>query len=159
MKTLALFLCLQGLAFALLSVTNSSWFSVSNTNVLDLSGEGAYEIFPGKSWQFVGPTRQVALGAGQKLAASATAVLGTNSGTTRAAVAICYQRSPTDPITPFVGDNHLNVTIDNLQRPYTAAATGSSAFGTINVGFCVVNLGKEIIGNNNYVNGWLLISE
>ncbi len=157
MKILALFVCLQLLTFAYFSITDSRFGA--STNLIDLSGEGTYEIFPGKSWQFFGPVRSVTVGDGQRLFGSASAVLGSTAGQTRAAIAICYQRSASDQITPLVGDNHLNVMIDSLQRSHSVHAAASLPRGTYNVGFCVVNLGKEIIGNNNYVNGWLRVSD
>ncbi len=157
MKILALFVCLQLLTFAYLSIPDSR--SGASTNLIDLSGEGTYEIFPGKSWQFFGPVRSVTVGDGQRLFGSASAVLGSNTGQTRAAIAICYQRTASEPIVPLVGDNHLNVAIDGLQRSHSVNAAASLPRGTYSVGFCVVNLGKEIIGNNNYVNGWLMIAD
>jgi hypothetical protein len=154
MKITALFLCLQVFLVTFFTGFVRPVTSVSGFDLVDLSGEGAYEIFPGSSWRFVGPVRTIRIGEGQRLIASATAVFGTNDGTTRAAVAICYQRSASDPITPFVGDSHLNVTIDSVQRPYSVHASTGSISGKVNVGFCIVNLGREAIGNNNYVNGW-----
>lgn len=157
MKILALFVCLQIFALAFFSIPVAQ--SGATTNFIDLSGEGSYEVFPGKSWQFFGPVRTVNVGDGQKLFGSASAALGTSNAPTRAAIAICYQRSASDPIVPLVGDNHLNVTIDGSQRSHSVHAAASLPRGAYNIGFCVVNLGKEIIGNNNYVNGWMMVSD
>ncbi len=157
MKILALFVCLLVITLAFFSLPEPQ--SGASANLIDLSGEGTYEVFPGKTWQFFGPVRSLSIGDGQRLLGSAAAVLGTNQGSTRAAIAICFQRAASDPIVPLVGDNHLNVTIDPFQRSHSVHAAVSLPRGTYNVGFCVVNLGKEIIGNNNYVNGWVLISD
>lgn len=156
MKVPSLFLCLLGLAFAFFSLPTNN---VKAPRVVDLSGEGPYEVFPGKSWQFVGRVRSIVVGQGQKVVASATAVLGTNTGTTRAAVAICYQRAESDPVMPLVGDSHLNVTIDAFQRPYTVSAAEDLPAGIYSIGFCIVNTGREVIGNNNYINGWAMTTD
>lgn len=156
--TLFLCLCLLFLTFGFVEFRQSEGDrSTAAPQVFDISGEGSYEIFPGKTWQFNGPVRSVAVGDGQTLVATATAVLGTNSGTARAAISICHQRGESEPVVPFVGDNHLIVMIDGWQRPYTASATANPARGVYNVGFCIVNSGREIIGNNNYVNGWVTV--
>jgi hypothetical protein len=124
--------------------------------VVDFSGEGSYEVFPGTKWQFFGPVRTVTVVEGQKIIATGTAVLGTSSGTTRAAIAICHQVSSNGPIVPFVGDNHLNVEIDAVSRPYAASGTIAPLPGTYAVGYCLVNSGREVIGKNNYINGWAM---
>ena len=159
MKITSLFLCLLSLAFAFFSFPTNAGFSVGASRVVDLSGEGPYEVFPGKSWQFVGRVRPIGVGEGQTVVATATAVLGTNAGTTRASIAICHQRAGSDPVTPLVGDSHLNVAIDAVPRPYTVSAAANPQAGTLNVGFCIVNSGREVIGNNNYINGWAMTTD
>lgn len=156
MKISTLFPCFLTLAFTLFSFPANAGFPDGASKVVDLSGEGPYEIFPGKSWHFIGRVRSIGVGEGQNLIATATAVLGTNTGTTRAALAICHQRAESDPVIPIVGDNHLNFTIDALQRPYTVSAAAVPPRGNYNVGLCIVNSGREVIGNNNYVNGWVM---
>ncbi len=127
--------------------------------VVDFSGEGSYEVFPGSTWQFFGPVRTIAVAEGQKIVATGTAVLGAKSATTRAAIAVCYQASPTAPVNPMIGDNHLNVEVDAVQRQYTASGTLSPPPGNYVVGYCLVNSGREVIGRNNYVNGWAMAVE
>ncbi|MBK8147836.1 MAG: hypothetical protein IPN69_15515 [Acidobacteria bacterium] len=163
MNTLAPVLCLFFQIFTLTFLANPAGFQVTfksrSTVVVDFSGEGRYEVFPSSKWQFFGPVRSITLIEGQKIVATATAVLGTNSGKTRAATALCHQASANGPIIPFVADNHLNVDVDAVRRPYSVTGTVSLPAGTYSIGYCLVNSGSEVIGNNNYVNGWAMTTD
>ncbi len=140
---------------------NSGIVSRSSRGIVlvDFSGEGGYEVFPSTEWTFFGPVRSVSVVDGQKLVATGTAVLGTNAGVSKAAIAVCYQNTAGGPILPVVGDNHLNVDIDAAARPIAVTGSVEPAAGKYSVGICLVNRGPEVIGNNNYVNGWAIVTD
>lgn len=127
--------------------------------VVDFSGEGAYEIFPDAgTWAFFGPVRRITLSGSQKLAGFGSAVFGTTGGTSRIAISLCYQKIGESPVVPFVGNNHLIADVDSMQRTFSVSGTAAPPAGTYAVGYCVINQGKQIIGNNNYVNGWVMVT-
>jgi hypothetical protein len=44
------------------------------------------------------------------------------------------------------------------ERPTPASASKVLPPGTFNVGMCVRNNGSSTINNNNYVNGWVMVT-
>jgi hypothetical protein len=126
--------------------------------VVDFSGEGTYEIFPGvDTWTFFGPVRRITVNGNQKIVGVGSAVLGTTSGTSRIAISLCYQKIGESAVIPFVGNNHLIADVDSLRRTFSVSGTAGPPAGKYAVGYCVVNQGRQIIGNNNYVNGWVMV--
>jgi hypothetical protein len=148
---------------ALKSAVNIEKQNKDNSNLLktfeivDFSGEGTYEIFPDNEsgWTFFGPTRQITVSGKRKIAGFGSAVFGTNSGTSRIAISLCYAKDG-GAITSFEGDNHLIADADALRRTFSVSVSGTLDEGTYSVGYCVVNRGPQILGNNDYVNGWIL---
>lgn len=127
------------------------------TEIVDFSGEGTDEIFPNNTgWKFFGPTRRITVNGSQRIIGSGSAVLGTNSGTTQIAISICYQKDG-DAVAAFAGNSHLIADADSLRRTFAVSVSGTLTAGTYLVGYCVVNRGQQTLGNNDYVNGWVMV--
>jgi hypothetical protein len=126
--------------------------------VVDFSGEGTYEVFPreGGGWEFFGPNRQITVNGKQKIAGFGSAVFGTTSGTSRIAVSLCY-RQDGGAITSIGDDNHLIADADAARRTFPVAASKTLPAGTYAVGYCVQNRGPKVLGNNDYVTGWIMV--
>lgn len=111
------------------------------------------------AYVFAGPTASVTLAANQRMTAAATAALGKTSADVQLAqVGVCYQSSG-GAITNFVGTNYILVQFSATRQTYsaTASVTGLAA-GTYTVGYCVQNSGTTAINNNDYVNGWVMVT-
>jgi hypothetical protein len=71
---------------------------------------------------------------------------------------LCYQGSD-GVIENFVGISYTISRVTTTLLPYSAAASVSNlAPGSYNVGFCVSNIGANIIGANDYANGWVMVT-
>jgi hypothetical protein len=128
----------------------------TTTEIVDFSGEGTYEVFPSdKGWQFFGPTRRINVRDEQKIVGVGSAVFGTTSGTSRIAVSLCYLKE-NGAIVALNGDNHLIADADSQRRTFSVSVAAELPAGTYSVGYCVVNQGKQTLGNNDYVNGWIM---
>ena len=72
---------------------------------------------------------------------------------------LCYQGSD-GVIENFVGISYTISRVTTTLLPYSAAASVSNlAPGSYNVGFCVSNIGANIISANDYANGWVMVTE
>jgi hypothetical protein len=112
------------------------------------------------TYVFAGPTATVTIEAGDRLTGVANAPLGLTVAQTQTAdVGLCYQKGGSGAIVNFVGGN-FSVHLFSSTR-HTYAATSSVVppqAGTYTVGFCIRNNGNNPINNNNYVNGWVMVS-
>jgi Collagen triple helix repeat (20 copies) len=111
------------------------------------------------AYGFVGAAQAtVSVAAGQRLTAAAVAPLGTTTGTASAQVGICYQLG-TDPLVNFVGGayTYLQIGTTRSGTPAAGSITGLPA-GTYKVGFCIYNTGTVAINNNDFVNGWVQVT-
>jgi hypothetical protein len=54
--------------------------------------------------------------------------------------------------------NFSQHTFTSTRASYAVAATAVFAPGTYLVGMCVRNNGSTTINNNNYVNGWVMVT-
>ena len=71
---------------------------------------------------------------------------------------LCYQGSD-GVIQNFVGINYTVSRVTTTLLPYSAAASVSNlAPGSYNVGFCVYNNAANVIGANDYANGWVMVT-
>ena len=113
----------------------------------------------GASYQFAGPTATVTTAAGQRMTGAATSVLGkTSTGTDIFRYGLCYQLLSGGSIINFVGSNYTQTQMDNvLRQDFSAAASTVPGAGTWKVGFCTFNVFD--IDNNDYVNGWVMVSQ
>ncbi len=121
---------------------------------------GFIPTIPGSAsgYAFVGPTTSVTLTSTQRLTGSASAVLGLSTGGPQAInIGMCYQQGA-GVINNFFGGNYIAPYATTSRLLMTASATAFLAAGTYNVGFCVFNFGALSLSNNDYVNGWVMVS-
>jgi hypothetical protein len=112
------------------------------------------------AYVFAGPTAQVTTTMGQRLtgAAEAPIALATASPQQNARYGLCYQPSGGGALTNFVGFNFSIGQFTTLRTSWAAAASTVPGAGTWNVGFCVLNEGANQISNNDYMNGWVQVT-
>jgi hypothetical protein len=126
--------------------------------MVDFSGQGTDEIFPSNgAWQPFGPYRTISIQDKQRVVGFGSAVFGTTSGTSRISVSLCYAKSGSSALVAFAGNNHLTADADTSRGTFSVAASGTLPAGTYSVGYCVMNRGTELIDNNDYVNGWMIV--
>ena len=106
-------------------------------------------------YQYAGPTVNVTITATQRLTASAAAGLATQTGLATGVFAgVCYQSTaPGAPITNFVGGAFIITEIDTTRTPVTGLAAG-----TYRVGFCLGSTPAVAINDNDFVNGWVQVT-
>ncbi|MBX5481309.1 MAG: collagen-like protein [Myxococcaceae bacterium] len=111
-------------------------------------------------WEFAGPTKQITTTAGQRITGSITAAIGLPPGSsaTLADIDLCLQ-SGSGSLLLFSGPlGFKRGQIDETRRFITASNTVVPGAGTWNVGFCVRNLGTTLFSNNDFMNGWLMVT-
>jgi hypothetical protein len=114
------------------------------------------------AWNMVGPSVTITVNAGQRITYVVEAPLGTTSGTASFEYDLVYQNtsSITNPIVNMVGGNYSIGQVSTIRTPFTA--TGSYTFttaGTYKISFGVYNVSTTIINNNDYLNGWFMITD
>jgi hypothetical protein len=109
---------------------------------------------------FVGPTASVAVGAGQRLLGSASAAVGTVSGVATLDAGLCYRPSNSTTLTNFAsGIDFMTAEVDTTSFPLAISASiGALAAGTYTVGLCIRNSGTVALGDNDVVNGWVIVT-
>ncbi|HEY0460379.1 MAG TPA: hypothetical protein VGC97_14675 [Pyrinomonadaceae bacterium] len=128
------------------------------SELVDFSGQATDEIFPSNGvWQPFGPYRTINIQDKQRIVGYGSAVFGTSKGSVRISISLCYVRSGSSILTAFSGNNHLTADADTSRRTFAVAASGTLPAGTYSVGYCVMNRGTELINNNDYVNGWMIV--
>lgn len=109
---------------------------------------------------FLGPTVSVNVQAGQHLTGAAAVGLGKSApGSIIMALGLCYKGpAQTDPVN-FVGLNYVAITIDGAtsKRMYSASASTVPGVATFTVGVCAQ--GTLTLDSNDYVNGWVIVSQ
>jgi hypothetical protein len=97
----------------------------------------------------------------QRISGAAVAALGLSAQlpTQDIITGLCYLGS-TGNITNFVGNDFTIVKVSSTRFPYAAAASVSGlAPGIYEVGFCVLNDAANTVGANDFVNGWVMVTE
>ena len=109
---------------------------------------------------FAGPTATVITTAGQRMTGAAEAPMGLASGGPQTArYGLCYQPSAGGIMTNFAGGAYSVGQFTTNRSAWTAAGSVVPGAGTWIVGFCVLNNGGALaIDNNDYVNGWVQIT-
>ena len=112
-------------------------------------------------YAFLGPTVNVAVGAGQRLTGAVSAALGKSAaGSIIAAIGMCY-KSPANPApVNFAGNNYVAAIIEGgvSRHPYSASAsTMPGATAIYAVGLCIN--GTATLDSNDFVNGWVIVSQ
>jgi hypothetical protein len=131
-------------------------------SVKSFAGPASVLIGPNSgAYVFAGPTVSFTLAAGQRMTGAAVAPLGTGGLLTAVfAAGLCYQVGA-GQIMNFVGGFYSVVRVPvGSQVPVSAAAsTAPGAAGTYTVGYCVQNSGPSPLNNNDYVNGWVMVTD
>lgn len=111
------------------------------------------------NFTLVGPTSTVTITSVQRLSGSASAILRrTVANTGVVLLGLCYQQGA-GPITNFAGLNYMETQVDTFGRPYAVAVSVvPGTAGTYTVGFCVRNASTGPLDGNDYVNGWVMVT-
>ncbi len=130
------------------------------TQIEGISGPVATILGNSGAYVFAGPSVLVHTTANaDRVTASAAAPMGLSSGTPQLAdVGVCYQPAGGGPLTNLYGGNFSQHQFTTVRATYAAAATKVLTPGTYSVGMCVRNNGINNIGNNNYANGWVMVT-
>jgi len=113
------------------------------------------------AYVFAGGTSQVTTTASQRLTGAAEAPLGSTASTGGQNIyyGLCYQSSTqTGALYNFAGPDYSIGTVYPDRRTFAAAASVVPGAGTWNVGFCVSNPNTNPINDNDYANGWVLVT-
>jgi len=93
----------------------------------------------------------------QHVTGSAVAVLGTTSGTSTLDFAICYM--------PFGGTTlsslmvPLTATVTTTRTPFAVSSSTSGLIaGSYVFGMCAHNNSSNSVNNNDWVNGWVIVT-
>jgi hypothetical protein len=92
------------------------------------------------------------------LTGSAEAPLGLNAGTELVAIGLCYQPNAGGTIVNFVGSAYSVHQMVAERRNYSAAGSVVPGPGVWRVGMCVWHSGANQISNNDFVNGWVMVT-
>jgi hypothetical protein len=106
------------------------------------------------------------VGAGQRLTGAGSAVLALAAGgpytnTTVFSHSLCYQTAGSATLISFEGANYTDGTIGTTRADFPVAATIAPNFGAatvVTVGYCVINQTSGVASNNDYVNGWVHVT-
>jgi hypothetical protein len=123
---------------------------------------GFVSALPGSSgvYVFAGPTATVTTAAGQRLTGAAEAPMGLGAGSAAqtANVDLCYQPNAGGALLNFSGSNYSIHRFVAERRAYTAVGSVVPGAGTWKVGMCVLNGGAAQISDNDYVNGYVQVT-
>lgn len=113
----------------------------------------------GTGWSFIGPTATVTITATQRLSGNGNAPMALGSGGPQSVnVSLCYQLGA-GAITTFMGSAYSIVEMTTTRFPYSQ--TGSvvpGVAGAYTVGYCVWNSGALAISDNDYVQGYVQVT-
>jgi collagen triple helix repeat protein/IPT/TIG domain-containing protein len=114
---------------------------------------------------FIGPTATggatatVTTTATQRLTGSAEAPLGLSAASSQPVrIGMCYQANAGGQINNFVGNLYSIHNMTNDRRNYSAVGSVVPGAGTWKVGMCAMNVGTVTITNNDFVNGWVIVT-
>ena len=116
-----------------------------------------------RQWVFAGPTATVTTTASQRITGAAQAPLGTTTaGKAMFRYDLCYRAADTLNIPlNFTGDDFSQGEVSDTAGiiSFSADASVVPGAGTWEVGYCVWNFGALVLDNNDFVNGWVIITE
>ena len=114
------------------------------------------------SWVFAGPPAEVTTtSAHPRIVGAASAALGFAAGSADgyADLGLCYRLSSGGNILNFYGGNFTQHGFSATRTPYTATGAVVLGAGNYLVGLCVRNNSNKTISNNNYVNGYVQVTQ
>jgi hypothetical protein len=108
-------------------------------------------------FDFVGGTTSVVLTGAAHISGAAALSLGIAAGSTSVATDLCYKLG-SGPVTNFEPSNYVSSLITAPQVSVAAAGSVSLAAGSYTVGACVSNQGPSDLDANDYVSGWVMVT-
>ena len=122
---------------------------------------GSVDAIPGTAteWVFAGPTATATTEESQRLTGVAGASLGTSASDAATFLYdLCFRAGgTTDALTNFAGAN-ASAGQAITPVPFTAAGSVVPGAGTWEVGFCVLNSGASSLDANDFLNGWVMVT-
>lgn len=116
-----------------------------------------------RQWVFAGPKITVTTTASQRITGAAQAPLGTTTpGMAMFGYDLCYRAAGTLNLPlNFTGDDHSQGEVSDTAGiiSFSADASVVPGAGSWEVGYCVLNFGTHVLDNNDFVNGWIIITE
>jgi len=96
----------------------------------------------------------------QKLTGAASVPLATSTGVSLVDFGLCYRISGgSGPLTAFAGTNLQTATATSSKTMFsTASSVVIPVTGTYEIGFCARNRGTNVLNNNDYVNGFVQLT-
>lgn len=126
---------------------------------------GAVDAIAGGAAEFVfaGPTATVTTTDAQRITGVAEAPLGTTAAEGAASFLydLCYRPAgSTDPLVSFAGPNSSAGQVSTATGilPFPAAGSVVPGAGDWEVGFCVLNSGAVALDSNDFLNGWVMVT-
>jgi hypothetical protein len=165
--TLAVVLGLSGTAYA-----TGATAALEGPEARTVGFQGVVNPIAGNSSEYVfaGPSAELTLKGGERLTGAASAPMGLSKDAPRqtADVGLCYQlivsrAHPAGKVRNFVGANFSAHLFTATRATYSATATigpdPALVPGIYRVGMCVRNNGNSAINDNNFVNGWVRVTD
>lgn len=112
------------------------------------------------AWVFVGPTATVTTTANQRLIASGFAALGLDSGSPmQISIDVCYQSTgAATNVVNMNGGAFAAISVTTTRMAIPALGSAVPGVGSWKVGYCVKNATAFTVNNNDYVNGWVMVT-
>lgn len=123
------------------------------------NGPGPFSlVLSDLTWSFVGPTATVTVTAGQRLTGAAVASIGA-AAADFVGFAVCYRIQAGGTVTPFSGNSWVASELQTTATAVPAAGSVTPAANTYLVGACAIGAFNPVtINNNDYVNGWVQVT-
>lgn len=134
-------------------------YAPNQTQMFGIRGAAGIVAANTNAYVFVGPTATVTttLAYGKVFGAASAVIALSAGGPVQVRVGLCHQIG-SGTITNFVGSDYTEMQLTTVQNTVSASAYTQLAPGTYNVGFCVYNGSASAINNNDFVNGWIMLS-
>lgn len=108
---------------------------------------------------FHGPTALVTINESQRITATVTAALATKTGSAQFWLDLCYQLQPSGGVREFADSGFLDVTASTTRIPFSVSRSHVIGIaGNYKVGLCTANISTTAIDFNDYVTGWVMVS-
>jgi hypothetical protein len=116
--------------------------------------------YTGGVYVFAGPYRLITTTATQNITGTAAAPLGITGATPlQVVIGLCYQPQNGGEIKNFAGGLSMAVKVTNARTSHSVAGSIKPGAGTWKVGFCLMNPSATPLDDNDYVNGWFMVTE
>jgi hypothetical protein len=114
----------------------------------------------GAPWTFAGPGGNVTVASGQRITASAGGAMALASGSANqlVEVSLCYQLVGGGSMIAMYGAGFMVEHFTTTRTIHSASMAAMPPAGTYTVGLCVRNTGPAAINNNDYVAGWVQVT-